>query len=390
MKTVIADKRWATKYPEVGTGPVSTEPNISPELYAIEREQVFRRCWLNIGRVDRLPAPGDYFVEDIEACNVSVLVTRGRDGVIRAFHNVCTHRSNHLVWDKEGHANTFVCGFHCWVFDNEGKLRNITDESNFHDLDKGKLGLKPIALEEWHGFLFVNLDPEPQWTLREYLGGIVDEMEGGDFGPFERIYQYRVEERANWKTALSAQNELYHVPFQHRATIPEFAVKKDGRYIRLQDVRFHGKHSIYSSEAPVERERMPIDEVAYGRTRDEHRLPLIGDFDFYTIFPNFAILIVRGAEADSYLTYNFWPQAVDETRWEIGMYFVPPQNAGESLALEYAKCQVRDILHEDIIAHEEVQSGLASRANPHFHFQDEEIQIRHFHEVWEDTCGVSL
>ncbi len=390
MKTVIGDKRWAKKYPEVGTGPVSTEPNISPELYDLEKERVWRRCWLNVGRVDRVPNPGDYFVADVDACNASVLVTRGRDGVIRAFHNVCSHRSNRLVWDKEGHGATFLCGFHCWVFDDKGTLRSVTDESNFHDLDKAKLGLTPVALEEWHGFLFVNLDPQPEQTLSEYLGGIVDEMKGARFDAFGKVFEYRVEEKANWKTALSAQNELYHVPFQHRATIPDFAVKKEGRYIRLQDVRFHGKHSIYSSEAPVERESVPLDEVQYGKSRSEHRLPLIGDFDFYTIFPNFAILIVRGVEADSYITYNFWPTALDETRWEIGMYFVPPQNAGERLSLEYAKCQIRDILHEDIIAHEKVQAGLASRVRPHFQFQDEEIQIRHFHEVWEDTCGVSL
>ena len=77
-------------------------------------------------------------------------------------------------------------------------------------------------------------------------------------------------------------------------------------------------------------------------------------------------------------------------QWDIGLYFVPPENAGERIGLEYAKCQIRDILHEDVIAHEQIQAGLASRAKQHFYFQDDEIQIRHFHEVWEKTCGVSL
>jgi len=378
------------KISRCGTGPVSTEPCISPELYELEKERVFRRCWLNVGRVDRIPNPGDYFVVQIAACCASILVTRGRDGEIRAFHNTCSHRSNRVVWDAGGHAFSFACGFHSWVYDNEGRLRSVTDEGNFHDLDKSKLGLTPVALGEWLGFLFVNLDQSPAQTLHEYLGGIVDELYGAHFDPLQRIFSYRVDEKANWKTALSAQNELYHVPFQHRATIPDFAVKKDGRYVRLQDVRFHGKHSIYSSEAPIEKDSVPLDESEYGRDRKAIRLPRIGDFDFYTIFPNFAILIVRGGTSDSYLAYNFWPLGVDRTIWDIGLYFVPPANAGERLALEYGKCQIRDILQEDVAAHEQIQAGLASRAKSHFHFQDEEIQIRHFHKAWEETCGVSL
>ena len=145
-----------------------------------------------------------------------------------------------------------------------------------------------------------------------------------------RVFSYEVKEKANWKTALSAQNELYHIPFQHHATIPDFAVKKDGRHVRLQDVRFHGKHSIYSSEAPG---GLPVPTL--GSQGEEIRLPLIGDFDFYTIFPNFALLIIRGEQADSFIVYNFWPEGVGAAKWDIGFYFVPPKNAGERLAQCY-------------------------------------------------------
>ncbi|NNL86476.1 MAG: Rieske 2Fe-2S domain-containing protein, partial [Myxococcales bacterium] len=97
MKTVIADKRWTKKYPHVGTGPVSTEPCISPEFFELERERVFKRCWLNVGRVGDIPNPGDYFVQDVAVCNTSIVVVRGRDGEVRAFHNVCSHRGNKVV-----------------------------------------------------------------------------------------------------------------------------------------------------------------------------------------------------------------------------------------------------------------------------------------------------
>ena len=77
MKTVIRDKQWAEKYPELGMGPVPTEPYYSNEHYELERDRIFRRCWINVGRVDDIPEPGDYFVRDLTICKVSVLIIRG-------------------------------------------------------------------------------------------------------------------------------------------------------------------------------------------------------------------------------------------------------------------------------------------------------------------------
>jgi len=82
MRTVIADKRWAKKYPHLGTGPVAAEPCISPEYFELERERVFRRVWLNVGRVEDLPNPGDYVVHNLAACQASILLIRGQDGPV--------------------------------------------------------------------------------------------------------------------------------------------------------------------------------------------------------------------------------------------------------------------------------------------------------------------
>src|SRR6267143_872996 len=76
------------------TDPVPTEPYRSPAYFELERERVFKRAWLCLGRIERLPKPGSYFVEQIEIAKTSVLVTHGTDGGVRAFHNVCSHRSN--------------------------------------------------------------------------------------------------------------------------------------------------------------------------------------------------------------------------------------------------------------------------------------------------------
>lgn len=135
MRTVVADKRWAEKYPDVGTGPVSAEPLVSAEHFALEKDKVFRRAWLNVGRLDDVPNPGDYIAKDLTACDASVLVIRGKDGRVRGFHNVCSHRGNKLLWDAKGHCKgAITCGFHAWSYNTKGELTWVSDEENFFDL----------------------------------------------------------------------------------------------------------------------------------------------------------------------------------------------------------------------------------------------------------------
>ena len=79
MATAIFDvnKRWSEEYPELGTEPVPTEPCISPEYFKLERERVFRKVWLYVGRQEEISQPGDYMVRDLKACRTSVIFVRG-------------------------------------------------------------------------------------------------------------------------------------------------------------------------------------------------------------------------------------------------------------------------------------------------------------------------
>src|SRR4029077_9813701 len=86
---------WTEHYPELGTEPVSYEDSISPEFYELEREAIFRRAWLQVGRVEQLARTGSFFTKEIVAANTSIIVVRDGDD-IRAFHNICRHRGNKL------------------------------------------------------------------------------------------------------------------------------------------------------------------------------------------------------------------------------------------------------------------------------------------------------
>ena len=207
MQTRMVNKQWSEKYPNVGTGPVSTEPCISPEYFERERELIFRRHWINLGRVEEIPGAGDYLVRELAVCKVSVLVVRGRDHQVRAFYNVCPHRGNLLVMDDKGRCpGRFGCNFHSWAFTPEGDLAFIPDEDNFFALDKSKLGLTPIHCDIWEGFIFINLSPQPAETLRQFLGGVATQLDGAPFGEMKLLKTYKVEEneppRIWWRLQL--------------------------------------------------------------------------------------------------------------------------------------------------------------------------------------------
>ena len=97
---------WTEHYPELGTRPVSYESSISPEFYELEREAIFKRAWLNVGRVEQLRRKGSFFTKELAVAKTSLIIVRGMDDEIRAFHNVCRHRGNKLVWTDHPREET--------------------------------------------------------------------------------------------------------------------------------------------------------------------------------------------------------------------------------------------------------------------------------------------
>ena len=387
MQTRMIDKQWSEKYPGLDTDLVSTEPCINPEFFERERELIFRRHWLMMGRVQELPEAGDYFVRDLIVCGVSILIVRGDDGIVRAFHNTCPHRGNTVVMNERGRCpGRFGCNFHGWAFTPRGELEFVPDEENFFGLDKSNYGLSPVHCEIWEGFIFINLAAEPAETLREFLGGLGTQLDGAGFEKMRLLKTYKVEEVANWKTGIDAQNELYHLPFQHRFTIGDSFLLKDNRYCRFSNVNLYNYHSVWSCEYNPDHRELPTENLLNRMDRSLNNVRMsqrISNFDWYLLFPNAAILLFEGVSGDFFMTYNFWPLAVDRTVWEMRYYFPAAENVGQRLAQECTIGRLRDTLMEDAFQHEQIQKGLATRARAHMIMQDEEITIRHFHRVME-------
>ena len=388
-------KKWHDRYTELGTGPISIERYTSREYFEKERERIFRKVWLNIGRVEQIPNPGDYFVKDLAVCNTSVLVVRGRDGTIRAFHNMCAHRGNQLVWDSKGTCQAFSCKFHGWVYALDGSLRHITDEDNFFGLKKETLGMTPVAVDTWEGFIFINVDPAPKQTLHDYLG---EELRTSIAGyPFAEVssnlFSWHTDVNANWKVVKDAFQEVYHISTLHRRIIGSVYANKTNPYSHALDFTLFSPHGRISLSANPDRQPTPVESLA-GRfgpmvlqqknsqlekmpkgvnpTRYPH-----WSFDGLALFPNCLIYISQG----TYLTHIFWPLSENRTRWEIRTYSPKAKTLAERFCQEYGKVSFRDTLLEDGSTLERTQAMLASGAKKEIHLQDEELLIRQHHYV---------
>lgn len=398
MATVpkFRDNRWTVGYPELGTGPIPVEPYISREYFERERERIFRKVWLNVGRVEEIPDPGDYLVKALAVCKTSILIVRGQDGAIRAFHNICSHRGNQLVWNDKGACRAFTCKFHGWTYALDGTLRHITDEGNFFDLDKRTLGMSGVSVDTWEGFIFINLDPEPE-SLAEYLGPALQTSIKGY--PFAELSSGRTawytDVHANWKVAHDAFAEIYHIPTLHRRIIANVYASQSNPYANALEFKLYGRHGRVSLSANPERQPTPVEAMAarFGTAvlqqvnTDLDLMPkgvnptgtANWSFDGIALFPNCLIYVSNG----TYLTHIFWPLAEDRCRWEIRSYAPPARTLAGKFAQEYGKCSFRDTLLEDGSTLERTQSMLMSGVKQEILLQDQELLLRHRHKVAE-------
>jgi phenylpropionate dioxygenase-like ring-hydroxylating dioxygenase large terminal subunit len=383
------------QYSDMKRAPVSVEPYVSDVYFEKEKAEIFRKCWINVGRESDVAAPGEYFVRDIEIAGASVLVVRGSDGAVRAFHNMCSHRGNPVAWETKGKCRHFTCQFHGWSYDTQGALVHVSDRDRFFGVDPAANGLTAIHCGIWQGFIFINFANEPDETLADYLAPVTEFIDGYPFGSLTKAYGYRAVEAVNWKTLIEAQMEGWHLPYLHKNTLAKTATDKGKRFAHAALRRF-GAHSLVSSAAPESFNPSPVTAISFqygvgtfdafaveggaqGKGPKWH-----GAFDLYHIFPNFYVGLLRG----TYFTYNVWPLARDKTVWEVTGYYQPAENAGQLFSQTVGSVGLRDTLREDAFTHEQIGRVIGSGAKNHFHLQDEETAIRNFLGQVEARVGV--
>lgn len=185
-----------------------------PALFDLEMRRIFRRVPLILAASCELRSPGEQ--KAMEVGGVPVVVVRGRDGAARAFLNVCTHRGAVVVQGCTKSAR-MACPYHGWTFDDQGALVGVPQRSDVGELDTARLGLRQFPVLEKAGLIWAVLDPESTLDINNFLGVYGDMLERFGFESWH-VLGSRTMEGANWKLALDAHLEFYHLPVLHRAT----------------------------------------------------------------------------------------------------------------------------------------------------------------------------
>jgi len=200
---------------------VPTEAYLSADYAKTERDKLWRKVWQVACRAEEIEQIGDFVTYDI--LDDSVVIVRTDAETIAAYHNVCPHRGRRLVDGGCGHARSFKCGFHGWSWGIDGKNLGVVRKAGYGDsLSADDIRLHDVKVDTWGGWVFVNLDPGCV-PLTEYLGEVAPLLD-----PFEMVkmrYNWRQWLRfpCNWKVAIEAFNEGYHVLGTH----PQIAVYSD-------------------------------------------------------------------------------------------------------------------------------------------------------------------
>ena len=244
------------------------------ERAGLERDRLFRERPIFMGLSTRLPKPGDYLTEDV--AGMPVLMTRGADGEVRAFANICRHRGAPVAQGC-GNARAFVCPYHGWTYDSAGKLLGTTDKVGFAGIDLASHGLVRLPAAERHGLMFVRPKPigageSGAIDIDADLGALVPDLSALRLETYPIFSADRVAPRINWKFAIDTFLEGYHIPHLHRKTIAPYFIGNVGTF---DGAGLHGRMCVA---------RTSIDAVRPLPEGERNYRPHV--ISIYQLFPN--------------------------------------------------------------------------------------------------------
>jgi len=362
----------------LGTEPIPARPYYDPDYFELERRAVFMRSWLQMGHTCELPEPGSFIRRELEFARASILIMRGQDGKVRAFHNVCPHRGTRLVDEVQGRRSRFSCRYHMWTFAGDGRLLSAPDFEQFN-ISKEQCGLPELPTAVCAGLIFINLDRNPSQGLQEFLGPIGEELESLAVAKATTFTEYVYDIDANWKLVYDNFQENYHLRFIHPRS-GGGGIGPANPFGYPTGFTFHGLHRkqcIWNdAAAPVH----PVQGSAFAKAAAgaSARGILGGPHarQYFALFPNFFIL----GSPITHFSHTVYPLSVDRSRGVIRLYWVgEDSSASERFAREYLTASMRDLHAEDRAVIAAGQQGLSSGALEHIHFQTNEVLCRHFY-----------
>jgi nitrite reductase/ring-hydroxylating ferredoxin subunit len=315
-----------------------------------------------------VPEPNDFVVREI--LDTSVLVTRGIDGVARAFLNYCRHRGAKPAGGC-GNARRFTCPYHAWAYDTEGQLVGMPGARGFNGIDRSSYGLVTLPCEERHGLVWVVLTASARLDLDDHLGPLSAELEQWDLGSYTHHVITEFESEVSWKAALEAFAESYHFPYVHGKSIIGMNT--------LADVGVHdafGRHGRVCFPFPWITDQLspnPSDNVAI----------------IYWLWPNLVLAFsVVGVEWIDILPAGSPTRCTTRHGWLAKIPATSDEErAGYDELFETVHAAVRD---EDFAMLPQCGAGIRNGQHEHMLIGRNEIGVQHVVKTFATELGLDL
>ena len=286
----------------------------NPEFFELEREYLFSTTWTCIGQACTIPNPGD--ARPVSFVGMPFLMVRDKQGLVRVFHNVCSHRGNQLVRETCRLIEVIRCPYHSWTYGLDGQLRGTPHiggpgKHDIEGFDRKSNGLKPVRSAVWMDLVFVNVSetaPSFDQHIAKLEERLFDLASAEDFARLRPAVSHGVLELelgANWKLCLENNLESYHLPWVH----PDL-----NSYSKLEDhYHFYGG-DLFAGQGTK------AYDLAKGNGVSPPLFPgWPGTLAEYpTLFPN----VFLGAQCDHMWSIVIEPIAHNRTRERLQIYYL--------------------------------------------------------------------
>ncbi len=344
-----------------------------PEVWLVELERIFRRQWLVVARTDQIARPGDYLTKEI--AGTRLLLERGADDTIRAFHNNCRHRGM-WVAQGSGRARSFVCPYHLWTYDLDGRLVAAPEMERTAGFACGDVGLETIRCEIWQGFIAINLD-DNAGPFAPPLDELADIVAPWDIGAMETVHEKSYPITWDWKVMWENAIEGYHTSALHRTSAGD-AIPTSLSWVSeaLDGHPWSDLHHPYADDMPPPPLPDWPDPLPH--------LPAFAreEMVFFHVWPCFGFYL----NPEKVTSYIVEPVAPGRHRFVWRVHIPPGRSAQPGFAAwrDYIAGRIDVIQSEDEMACRGVQGGLGTGAWQPGRYSDKERAIWHFHRWYAD------
>ena len=341
----------------------SIDAYVDEARYKKEVDRIFKNLPLALCLSSELPKENTHRAMNV--IDTPVLITRSEDKKIRAFLNVCRHRGSKVCEEGSGENRNFICPYHAWTYNHEGKLIGMYGEKTFGDINKEDFGLIELQCVERSGLVWVMLDPEETFNIDNWLGDFAPELETLNLTHWH-IHEQREIEGPGWKVALDGYLEAYHHNQLHGDTVGQHTV---GNLLVLDT---YGPHQRLTFGRKTLKELIDKPESEWDSPEDNIRL-------IHSGFPN---LSISGVLGDHCLVSQIFPTSSPSrtiTRQTILSAKKPETDQELEKTNDFSEMVRQAVVDEDYKMGLEIQSNISNMGSYDFVYGKNEPAVQNYH-----------